>query len=159
MKIGELAGRSGCPVETIRYYERIGLLAPPQRTANNYRSYGDGHAERLQFIRHCRTLDMGLDEIRMLLDARDQPEGDCADVNGLLDRHIARVAGRIAELAALERQLKQLRGCCVAAAWRPGRRMPAASCMRCPSTSLRTQAPPPARRAAAAPCACCGRGC
>lgn len=114
MKIGELAGRSGCPVETIRYYERIGLLAPPQRTANNYRSYGDGHAERLQFIRHCRTLDMGLDEIRMLLDARDQPEGDCADVNGLLDRHIARVAGRIAELAALERQLKQLRGCCVA---------------------------------------------
>lgn len=114
MKIGELAGRTHCPVETIRYYERIGLLAPPQRATNNYRSYGERHAERLQFIRHCRALDMGLEEIRLLLDARDQPDGDCADVNALLDRHIEQVAGKIAELTALERQLKQLRGCCVA---------------------------------------------
>ena len=113
MKIGELAGRTDCPVETIRYYERIGLLMAPQREANNYRSYGERHAERLQFIRHCRALDMGLDEIRMLLEARDQPEGDCTDVNALLDRHIERVAGKIAELAALERQLKQLRSRCV----------------------------------------------
>ncbi len=113
MKIGELAGRSGCPVETIRYYERIGLLAPPQRAVNNYRSYGERHAERLQFIRHCRALDMGLDEIRVLLGARDQPDGDCTEVNTLLDQHIAQVAGKISELMALERQLKQLRGCCV----------------------------------------------
>ncbi len=114
MKIGELAGRTACPVETIRYYERIGLLAPPHRAANNYRSYSDKHAERLQFIRHCRALDMGLDEIRLLLDARDRPEQECTDVNALLDRHIERVAGKIAELAALERQLKHLRGCCSA---------------------------------------------
>jgi Cd(II)/Pb(II)-responsive transcriptional regulator len=113
MKIGELAGRTDCPVETIRYYERIGLLMAPQRAANNYRSYGERHAERLQFIRHCRALDMGLDEIRVLLDARDRFGGDCTDVNALLDRHIERVAGKIAELAALERQLKQLRGRCV----------------------------------------------
>ena len=113
MKIGELAGRTDCPVETIRYYERIGLLAPPQRSANNYRTYGERHAERLQFIRHCRALDMGLDEIRLLLGARDQPDSDCTDVNAVLDRHIERVADKIAELAALERQLKQLRGCCV----------------------------------------------
>lgn len=114
MKIGELAQRSGCPVETVRYYERIGLLQPPQRSANNYRSYGERHAQQLQFIRHCRALDMGLEEIRVLLQARDRPEQDCTDVNALLDRHIERVAGKIAELAALERQLKQLRGCCVA---------------------------------------------
>ncbi len=114
MKIGELAGRTECPVETIRYYERIGLLAPPQRAANNYRNYGDKHAERLQFIRHCRALDMGLDEIRLLLEAREKPEQECTDVNALLDRHIDRVAGKIAELAALERQLRQLRGCCSA---------------------------------------------
>ena len=113
MKIGELAGRTDCPVETIRYYERIGLLAPPQRAANNYRSYGNKHAERLQFIRHCRALDMGLDEIRTLLGARDQPDSDCTDVNALLDRHIAQVAGKIADLAALEQQLRQLRGCCI----------------------------------------------
>lgn len=114
MKIGELAQRSGCPVETVRYYERIGLLPPPGRGANNYRSYGESHAQRLQFVRHCRALDIGLDEIRLLLAARDRPEQDCTDVNALLDRHIERVAGKIAELAALERQLQQLRGCCVA---------------------------------------------
>ena len=114
LSIGDLAEATSTKVETIRYYERIGLLAPPQRAANNYRSYGERHAERLQFIRHCRALDMGLEEIRLLLDARDQPDGDCTDVNALLDRHIEQVAGKIAELTALERQLKQLRGCCVA---------------------------------------------
>lgn len=114
MKIGELAAQTQCPVETIRYYERIGLLAPPHRAANNYRSYGERHAGRLQFIRHCRSLDIGLDEIRMLLEARDRPDGDCTEVNALLDRHIESVAGRIAELAALKQQLKQLRGRCVA---------------------------------------------
>jgi Cd(II)/Pb(II)-responsive transcriptional regulator len=114
LKIGELAKRSGCPVETIRYYERIGLLMPPQRTGNNYRAYSERHAERLQFIRHCRALDMGLDEIRVLLEVRDAPEQECTDVNELLDRHIERVGAKIAELATLERQLTQLRGCCVA---------------------------------------------
>ncbi|SFC17432.1 Cd(II)/Pb(II)-responsive transcriptional regulator [Massilia yuzhufengensis] len=114
LKIGELAARTGCPVETIRYYERIGILNPPQRHANNYRSYGERHVERLQFVRHCRALDMGLDEIRVLLEVRDRPEQECTDVNELLDRHISRVAAKIAELASLERQLTQLRGCCVA---------------------------------------------
>ncbi len=114
LKIGELAKRSGCPVETIRYYERIGLTLPPQRAANNYRAYDERHAQRLQFIRHCRALDMGLDEIRVLLDVRDRPEQECTDVNELLDRHIRQVTGKIAELAALEAQLRQLRGCCVA---------------------------------------------
>ena len=114
LKIGELAKRSGCPVETIRYYERIGLLMPPQRETNNYRAYSGRHAERLQFIRHCRALGISLDEIRVLLDVRDRPEQECTDVNELLDRHIRHVTGRIAELAALETQLRQLRGCCVA---------------------------------------------
>lgn len=114
MKIGELAERSGCLVETIRYYERIGLLPPPERSPNNYRSYTEKHAERLSFIRHCRALDMTLDEIRVLLDMRDRPEQDCIGVNELLDKHIAHVAERIAALSVLEKQLKELRGCCVA---------------------------------------------
>ena len=67
LKIGELAKRTGCPVETIRYYEREALLAAPRRSEGNYRLYDDAHAERLQFIRHCRSLDMTLDEIRSLL--------------------------------------------------------------------------------------------
>ena len=114
MKIGELAQRSGCLVETIRYYERIGLLPPPERSPNNYRVYTERHAERLSFIRHCRALDMTLDEIRVLLELRDRPEQDCMGVNELLDKHITHVAERIAALSALEKQLKDLRGCCVA---------------------------------------------
>lgn len=114
MKIGELAERSGCLVETIRYYERAGLLAPPARSANNYRSYNEGHAERLQFILHCRALDMTQGEIRVLLDLRDHPERDCAGANALLDQHIGHVVERIADLALLETQLRQLRSFCSA---------------------------------------------
>lgn len=112
MKIGELARRSDCLVETIRFYERAGLLPPPDRAANNYRSYGQEHADRLAFIRHCRALDMTLDEIRALLALRDRPEQDCADVNALLDRHIDEVVQRIAALTALDTQLRQLRSRC-----------------------------------------------
>ena len=114
MKIGELADRSGCLVETIRYYERIGLLMPPDRSSNNYRAYDEQHAERLLFIRHCRALDMTLDEIRVLLDFRDEPEQNCVGVNELLDKHIADVAERIAALSALEDQLRYLRSRCIA---------------------------------------------
>lgn len=112
MKIGELAERTGCPVETIRYYERIALLAPPERGLNNYRSYGEPHAKRLGFIRHCRTLDMTLDEIRTLLGLRERPEQNCGEVNSLLDGHIAEVGRRIAALTALEGQLRDLRSQC-----------------------------------------------
>ena len=114
MKIGELAQRSGCLVETIRYYERIGLLAPPERSSNNYRAYTERHGERLLFIRHCRALDMTLDEIRVLLDFRDHPEQNCGGVNELLDVHIGHVVGRIAALSVLEAQLRDLRSRCIA---------------------------------------------
>ena len=114
MKIGELAERSNCLVETIRYYERIGLLMPPDRSSNNYRSYNEGHAERLLFIRHCRALDMTLDEIRVLLDFRDHPEQNCLGVNQLLDKHISHVVERVTALSALEAQLRQLRSLCAA---------------------------------------------
>lgn len=114
MKIGELAERSGCLVETIRYYERIGILMPPQRLSNNYRTYGDEHSERLLFVRHCRALDMTLDEIRVLLEFRDHPEKNCVGVNELLDKHIGHVVERLASLTALESQLRDLRSLCVA---------------------------------------------
>lgn len=113
LKIGELAAYTGCLVETIRYYERIGLLAAPTRSEKNYRLYNEAHAERLQFIRHCRSLDMTLDEIRSLLNFRDAPEGNCTGVNTLLDKHIDHVAHRIGELKALQLQLKKLRGRCL----------------------------------------------
>lgn len=114
MKIGELAELSNCLVETIRYYERIGMLAPPKRSSNNYRAYNEQHAERLLFIRHCRALDMTLDEIRTLLDFRDDTEQNCAGVNELLDKHISHVVERIRSLSALETELRNLRSRCMA---------------------------------------------
>ena len=111
MRIGDLARATAIPVETIRYYERVGLLPAPARTAGNYRAYDVAHLERLQFIRHCRGLDMSLDEVRELLDLRDAPDG-CAQANALLEAHIGHVTGRIRELRQLERQLKALRQRC-----------------------------------------------
>ena len=110
--IGELARKTGCGVETIRYYEREGLLPKPGRTSGNFRRYGQEHAELLSFIRHCRSLDLALDEIRILLKFRSAPEEDCRDVNALLDAHIGHVEERIAELQSLEGQLKALRDKC-----------------------------------------------
>jgi Cd(II)/Pb(II)-responsive transcriptional regulator len=110
--IGVLAKRTQCQAETIRYYEREGLLPAPARSQGNYRQYDTTHVERLSFIRHCRSLDMTLDEIRALLDFRDAPTRDCADVSALLDEHVRHVADRIAELRRLQRQLKHLRGLC-----------------------------------------------
>ncbi len=114
--IGALAKRTQCQAETIRYYEREGLLPPPARSQGNYRQYDSGHVERLSFIRHCRSLDMTLAEIRALLDFRDAPTRDCAEVSALLDEHVRHVADRIDELRRLQRQLKHLRGLCA----RPG---------------------------------------
>lgn len=112
LKIGELAVKTDCPVQTIRYYEREGLLPEPERSEGNYRLYGEAHLERLSIIRRCRSLDMSLDEIRTLLRFRDAPDENCAEVNTLLDAHIEHVAARIAELNMLERELKQLRQQC-----------------------------------------------
>jgi Cd(II)/Pb(II)-responsive transcriptional regulator len=112
LKIGEVAKKTGSQVETIRYYEREGLLPAPARSEGNYRLYGPSHVERLQFIRHCRSLDMTLDEIRSLLSFRDAPDENCNGVNLLLDRHIEHVSQRIEELQSLQVQLKALRGLC-----------------------------------------------
>src|SRR5690606_7541777 len=111
-KIGELAKASSTPVETIRYYEREGLLPAPARSEGNFRVYQPAHQERLRFIRHCRGLDMSLDEVRVLLRFRHAPDSDCGDVNALLDEHIGHVSQRIRELRALEQQLRELRERC-----------------------------------------------
>ncbi|ALN17429.1 Cd(II)/Pb(II)-responsive transcriptional regulator [Ectopseudomonas mendocina] len=112
MKIGDLAKKAGCQVETVRYYEREGLLPAPARTEGNYRLYGSPHLERLVFIRNCRTLDMTLEEIQRLLALRDLPHESCAGINSLVDEHIEHVEARINSLLALRDQLTELRDRC-----------------------------------------------
>ena len=112
MKIGELAKLTDCQVETIRYYEREGLLPEPARSDGNYRLYTQAHVERLTFIRNCRSLDMTLEEIRSLLDLRDSPQDQCENVNALIDEHIHHVKARIDGLLALQEQLLDLRQRC-----------------------------------------------
>ena len=116
MKIGELALATGTSVESIRFYERESLLPQPVRSTGNYRIYDTAHVDRLAFVRHCRSLDMTLDEIRRLLRFKDAPAENCADVNALLDAHVGHVAQRISELRSLQRDLKELRALCRAAA-------------------------------------------
>ena len=115
MKIGELAEATCTQIETIRYYEREGLLPEPARSGGNYRIYDDAHVQRLSFIRHCRALDMNLGEIHVLLRFKDAPAQNCAEVNDLLDEHIGHVAARMLELRKLDKELRALRDLCAEA--------------------------------------------
>ena len=112
MKIGELASATETAVETIRYYEREGLLPEPVRTSSNYRRYEPAHLERLLLIRHCRALDMSLEEVRALLGIFDGHTAQCDEVNALLRRHLGHVQARISALAQLEGQLQSLLARC-----------------------------------------------
>lgn len=116
IKIGELASRTGATVETIRYYEKEELLPEPSRSSGNYRLYREEHLERLQFILHCRSLDMTLDEVRILLAYWDEPNKECGNVNDLLDEHIRTVETRMNELAQLKQHLIVLRQKCMSEA-------------------------------------------
>ena len=112
MRIGELARITATSVESIRHYERLGLLPAPARSDSGQRRYTEAHLERLAFVRHCRSLDIALADIARLLAVADRPEAACADVDRLIDTQLDRVRSRIAALRRLESQLDTLRGCC-----------------------------------------------
>jgi Cd(II)/Pb(II)-responsive transcriptional regulator len=112
LQIGGVARQLGVSVDTIRYYERAGLLASPQRTGGNYRLYGAEQVEQLAFILNCRSLDMTHDEIRRLIALRHKPPKDCTAVNVLIDEHIAHIEERILELRRLSQRLHELRMSC-----------------------------------------------
>lgn len=112
MKIGELARRSGCKVETVRFYEREGLLEVPERDDNGYRSYRNVHLVQLNFIRHCRLLGMGLSDVHTLLRLQTQPELACDEINHLIESKIEHVHQQIKSLHRLEQQLQLLRDTC-----------------------------------------------
>jgi Cd(II)/Pb(II)-responsive transcriptional regulator len=111
-RIGELASRLSVAIETIRYYEKEGLLPQPARSEGNYRLYSDSERQRLEFILHCRALDMTHQEIRQLLGLRDRPDQGCAEVNAVLDAHVEHVAERLRALRSLQSELKAIRARC-----------------------------------------------
>ncbi len=106
LQIGELSRRTGCHIETIRYYERIGLLPAPQRSTARYRLYDTGDIKRLAFVRRARELGFTLDEVRKLLalSAKDGRSA-CAEVRELAADHLAEVQAKIADLQKMERVL------------------------------------------------------
>lgn len=108
MKIGQLAKATRTQVETIRFYEREGLLSEDARTDGNYRLYADSHVGRLSFIRQCRLLDMPLDDIRALLRLRDKPRKS-PKADQLLTECLERVVEHMQELTRLKAELKGLR--------------------------------------------------
>ena len=114
MRIGELAQRSDCDVETVRFYEREGLLDFPAREANGYRCYTEVHLVQLKFVRHCRSLGMGLPDVRILRSFQADPDLACDAINQLIDGQIERIHQRIDALRVLERQLHSLRDACQA---------------------------------------------
>lgn len=112
MHIGELAARSGVNVQTVRYYEREGLLGGPARTGSGYRSYAPADVERLNFIRHCRSLDMPLADVKRLLELARDKAVSCDEVNARVRAHLERVRAKRAALETLERQLAALDAQC-----------------------------------------------
>lgn len=112
MRIGDLAKHGNCDVETVRFYEREGLLEEPAREINGYRCYTDAHLVQLKFIRHCRSLGIGLSDVRMLHRFQANPELICDEINHLIDSHMDRIHQQIESLSLLEQQLHQLRNTC-----------------------------------------------
>ena len=106
--IGKLARDAGCKVQTVRWYEEIGLMPEPARTPGNHRVYTEAHAGRLAFIRHARELGFPLDDIRELLAMADRPDRSCDAVDGVASRHLDSVRSRIERLKGLEAELKRM---------------------------------------------------
>ena len=108
LKIGNLAKATDTKVETIRYYEHVGLLAAPARTAGNYRAYRAEHLNRLSFIRRARDLGFSIDQVRTLLNLSDQKQRSCEAVDAIAREHLAEVERKITDLTVLRRELKEL---------------------------------------------------
>jgi DNA-binding transcriptional MerR regulator len=108
LAIGQLARQTGCNVQTIRYYEQVGLLATPSRNVGNQRRYDLGTLQRLAFIRHSRELGFSLAMIRELLDLAEDPDRPCAAADSIARRQLQQVESRISRLLSLQRELQRM---------------------------------------------------
>jgi len=110
--IGRLSREAACNVQTIRYYEQIGLLPAPLRSSGNQRLYDESWTRRLRFIRHARDLGFELDNVRTLLDLADDPSKSCEAVDEVASGQLAQVEQRIHDLQALKRELRRMLKLC-----------------------------------------------
>lgn len=113
MRIGELAGACNCSAESIRYYEKIGLLPPAVRQDNGYRFYESSHQKWLRFILRSKALGFSQDEVRRLTDLATAPTSTCQEVHDLILQHIVDVRIRLQELRQLEKSLLRLEAKCI----------------------------------------------
>lgn len=133
MQRGELAMRTGCNPETVRYYEKIGVMPEPPRTRGGYRAYDESHERRLRFILRARDLGFGIDDIRGLLRLVDRQAQTCGEVRAITMHHLADVRSKIADLRHLEKTLARTVAAC------SGKRVP-----NCPIIdALNASAAPP----------------
>jgi MerR family mercuric resistance operon transcriptional regulator len=112
LTIGKLAEAADVNLETVRYYERIGLMPEPSRTRGGHRSYGREHTRRLTFIRRARELGFRIEEIRALLTLAEPGHTSCAEVKAIATSHLGRVRAKITDLTKLERILTETIECC-----------------------------------------------
>jgi DNA-binding transcriptional MerR regulator len=112
VKIGEVAGRAGVSVDTVRFYERVGVLAPPARTASGYRDYQPGVIERIRLTRQLQAIGFTLDDAVAALAAHDAGGATCATESWRLDAVLARVDAKLAELNALRDRIVATRDAC-----------------------------------------------
>jgi MerR family mercuric resistance operon transcriptional regulator len=110
--IGKVSEKTGCNIETIRYYERIGLLRKPPRSTGGHRLYGDTDIQRLTFVRRSRDLGFTLDAVKNLLSYIDGGDYTCAEIKIIAVDHLAEVRSKLAELKRLERGLKDMIASC-----------------------------------------------
>jgi DNA-binding transcriptional MerR regulator len=108
LTIGRLARATEVKVPTIRFYEQIGLLPEPDRSASDRRLYGDATVRRLSFIRHARQLGFSVEAIRVLLALTDEPDRPCEEANALAAEQLADVEAKIARLQALRSELRRM---------------------------------------------------
>lgn len=112
MRIGELSNKTGLSIDTIRFYEKSGLIKSPSRTESGYREFGKEALDALLFISHCRSLDIPLSEIKKLLTVRAGSAKSCREANDVIDDQLSKLRRRIKEFKALEKNLSELRSVC-----------------------------------------------
>ncbi|HCK7399345.1 TPA: MerR family transcriptional regulator [Acinetobacter baumannii] len=112
LSIGQLSKKADVPIDTIRYYEKVGVLDRIQRLENNYRVYTDQTLADLLFIKHCRELDISLSDIKTLKEMKAQPKRACTEVDNLVNKYLIEVSEKIERLLLLKETLIDLKQHC-----------------------------------------------